>query len=140
VTGAVATLRVNGTNAELYSDATFATASGLTLHNGNNMFVTAGSNAAGALVVSTVTTSTLPVSVSFSYDANGNLLSEGLKTYGYDDLNQLTNVTVGGVSKTEFAYDGLGRRRITREYSFLPSSNSYVLTNEIRCLNFTRQP
>src|SRR6266705_3775947 len=93
VTGAVATLGVNGTNAAIYSDSTFATISGLTLHDGNNMFVTAGSNAVGELVLSTVTTSRLPVSVSFSYDANGNLLSDGLRTYADDDANQFTNVT-----------------------------------------------
>jgi RHS repeat-associated protein len=83
------------------------------------------------LVVSTVTRTRLPSSVSFSYDLNGNLLSDGLKAYAYDDANQLTNVTAAGQWKTDFVYDGLGRRRITRDYTYLPSSNSYLLTNEV---------
>src|SRR5437879_2072308 len=35
-------LSVNSTNARIYSDATFATTSGMALHDGNNLFVTAG--------------------------------------------------------------------------------------------------
>src|ERR1051326_3735533 len=132
VTGAVTRLCVNGTNAQIYSDATFATTNGLTLNDGNNLFVTAGSNAVGELVVSTVTRTRLPSSVSFSYDLNGNLLSDGLKAYAYNDANQLTNVTAAGQWKTDFVYDGLGRRRITREYTYLPSAGSYLLTNEVR--------
>ena len=48
-----------------FSDGTFATTAGLALRDGNNLFVTAGSNAAGALVVSTITSNRLPVTVSF---------------------------------------------------------------------------
>ena len=55
LTGAVASLGVNGQVAQIYSDSTFATTAGLALRDGNNLFVTAGSNAAGALVVSTIT-------------------------------------------------------------------------------------
>jgi RHS repeat-associated protein len=131
VTGAVTRLCVNGTNAQIYSDATFATANGLTLNDGNNLFVAAGSNAVGELVVSTVTRTRLPMSIGFLYDLNGNLVSDGLKSYAYDDADQLTNITVTGQWKTEFVYDGLGRRRITRDYTYLPSSNSYLLTNEV---------
>jgi RHS repeat-associated protein len=132
VTGAVTRLCVNGTNAQIYSDATFATTNGLTLNDGNNLFVTAGSNAVGELVVSTVTRTRLPSSVSFSYDLNGNLLSDGLKAYAYDDANQLTNVTAAGQWKTHFVYDGLGRRRITREYTWSFAIGSWLLTNETR--------
>jgi hypothetical protein len=71
VTGAVTSLGVNGTNAVLYSDATFATTSGMTLNDGNNLFVTAGSNSGGALVVSTKLATKLPVTVNPVYDLNG---------------------------------------------------------------------
>ena len=47
VSGAVATLGVNGKAAQIYSDNTFATSEGLMLRDGNNLFVTAGSNASG---------------------------------------------------------------------------------------------
>ncbi len=71
VTGAVATLGVNGHWADIYSDQTFATTNGLTLNDGNNLFVTAGSNSSGTLVLSTKEARTLPVTVGFSYDLNG---------------------------------------------------------------------
>ena len=130
VTGAVATLGVNGTWAEIYSDQTFATTNGLTLQDGNNLFVTAGSNASGTLVLSTKEARTLPVTVGFSYDLNGNLLSDGVKGYEYDDANQLVRVTVTNGWKAEFAYDGLGRRRVAKDYSW--SGASWTLTNEVR--------
>lgn len=87
VTGAVATLGVNGTSAEIYSDGTWATTNGLTLNDGNNLFVTAGSNGAGTLVVSTKLATKLPATVNPVYDLNGNMVSDGLKGFEYDDAN-----------------------------------------------------
>jgi RHS repeat-associated protein len=49
------------------------------------------------------------------YDRNGNLTNDGYRSFGYDAENQLTNITVAGSYKSDFIYDGLGRRRITRE-------------------------
>ncbi len=89
----------------------------------------AGSNAAGALVLSTVATNWLPVTVSFSYDLNGNLVSDGQKSYEGDRANQLTSVTLPGEWRTEYAYDGLGRRRISREYTW---RGSWALASEVR--------
>jgi RHS repeat-associated protein len=128
--GAVATLGVNGQPAALYSDGTFATTAGLSLHDGNNLFVTAGSNAAGALVLSTVNPTRLPVSTAFTYDKNGNLLSDGRKVYTYDDANELVSVSVPGEWKAEFVYDGLMRRRITRNYAW--QAGGWTKTNETR--------
>jgi RHS repeat-associated protein len=128
--GAVATLGVNGQPAALYSDGTFATTAGLSLHDGNNLFVTAGSNAAGALVLSTVSPTRLPVSTTFTYDSNGNLLSDGRKIYSYDDANELLSVSVPGEWKAEFVYDGLLRRRITRDYAW--QAGGWTKTNETR--------
>jgi YD repeat-containing protein len=48
-------------------------------------------------------------STSFTYDDNGNLTSDGSKTYTWNARNQLASLS-GGVSAS-FAYDGLGRRR-----------------------------
>jgi RHS repeat-associated protein len=44
-----------------------------------------------------------------TYDANGNLTSDGTRTYTYDAADRLKTVTQGGTTTT-FAYDGLGRR------------------------------
>jgi len=52
-------------------------------------------------------------SSTFTYDPNGNLLSDGNRSFGWDAENRLTQITTtaNGVSHTtEFVYDGLGRR------------------------------
>jgi RHS repeat-associated protein len=46
---------------------------------------------------------------SFSYDSNGNLTSDGIRTYTWNARNELTGIS-GPVSGT-FAYDGFRRRR-----------------------------
>ncbi len=43
----------------------------------------------------------------FSYDANGNLLSDGATTYTYDAANRLTQTVTDGITTT-YAYDGWG--------------------------------
>ena len=47
-----------------------------------------------------------------TFDANGNLTSDGQRTYTWDAENRLVGVTYPGASgkATAFAYDGLGRR------------------------------
>jgi len=45
--------------------------------------------------------------LSFSYDANGNLLNDGSNQYDWDARNQLVSVNSGAAS---FRYDALGRR------------------------------
>jgi RHS repeat-associated protein len=46
---------------------------------------------------------------SFTYDANGNLTSDGTRTFEWDARNQLVAVSVGA-QRSEFGYDGLQRR------------------------------
>lgn len=43
----------------------------------------------------------------FSYDNNGNLLSDGNATYSYDAANRLTSMTQNGVT-VNYSYDGWG--------------------------------
>jgi RHS repeat-associated protein len=47
--------------------------------------------------------------VSFSYDDNGNLTSDGVRSYTWDARNQLASLT--GPVNGAFAYDAVGRRR-----------------------------
>jgi RHS repeat-associated protein len=50
-------------------------------------------------------------SASFLYDLNGNLTSDGSKTYEWDGANRLTAINyLGNNDRTEIAYDGFGRR------------------------------
>ncbi len=45
-----------------------------------------------------------------SYDANGNLTSNGVDSFVWNARNQLTQITEGGTTKFSYAYDALGRR------------------------------
>jgi RHS repeat-associated protein len=72
----------------------------------------------------------LPVSISLSYDENGNLVSDVQKGFEYDDENQLIRVTSTNAWKIEFSYDAKLRRRITMEYAW--QAGNWVATNEIR--------
>jgi YD repeat-containing protein len=47
---------------------------------------------------------------SYTYDANGNLTSDGTKTYFWNALNQLVEVKQGTTTLAAFTYDGGGRR------------------------------
>ena len=109
---------VNSLTADRYTDATFAKA-GFSLTDGNNTFTAIGSDPLGRSDTNAVTVN-LPATVSCTYDSNGNLTSDGRRTFVYDDENQLTRVTVtnaGGLTLSEFVYDGLFRRRVRKEYS-----------------------
>ncbi len=45
----------------------------------------------------------------YTWDANGNLLDDGVRSFEYDAANRLTSVTSGTLTTT-FQYDGLGNR------------------------------
>jgi RHS repeat-associated protein len=46
----------------------------------------------------------------FTYDPNGNLTGDGVKTYEWDAENRLVAVKQGGSTLASFTYDGNGRR------------------------------
>src|SRR5205807_10642374 len=58
-----------------------------------------------------------------------NLVYDGNRAFGYDDDNQLTSVLVTNSWKSEFTYDGKGRRRIRREYKW--NNSAWLQTTEI---------
>ncbi len=130
--GANVGVTVNGQTAVLNpSDHTFA-AAGMAATNGVNIYTAIASDGAGHASTNTVTVN-LPATVSFQYDNNGNLTSDGLRSFYYDDANQLISVMVANSWKAEFVYDGLGRRRITRDYGW-SAPGYWNLTNEVRYL------
>lgn len=45
-----------------------------------------------------------------TYDANGNLTSDGTNTYVWNARNQLAQINQGGATQLSFSYDALGRR------------------------------
>jgi RHS repeat-associated protein len=118
---------VGGSAATVYDDGTFVK-SGLTLTNGNNSYTVIAEELYGRKTTNSVTYN-LPSSVSFTYDDNGNLTSDGKRAFTYDDENQLTEVQVSSTFKSVFTYDGLNRRRQRQDYSW---SGSWTLTNTTR--------
>jgi RHS repeat-associated protein len=124
-----ATVTVNGQAATMWSENTFT--SSQSLADGVNTFTAIAQDAYGRRATNTVTAN-MPFTVSYQYDANGNLTSDGQRLFYYDDENQLTNVTVANAWKSEFAYDGKQRRRIRREYCWSSAIGNWQLTNEVR--------
>jgi RHS repeat-associated protein len=112
-------------DAQTYGDFTFAF-SGVAVYGTN--IINAYALSGGAPVTATFTMNT--ATVTFQNDANGNLINDGTRVFSYDAENQLTNVFVTNTWRIGFVYDGLNRRRITREYTW--QSTNWVETNELR--------
>jgi len=66
-------------------------------------------DAAGNARTSNYQVNATGASSALTYDANGNLVSDGTKTYEWDALDQLVAVNQGAL-RSEFTYDGEGRR------------------------------
>ena len=118
---------VNGQEASLYGDGTFA-AAGFPPANGENTYTAIGQDNIGRLSTNSVTVNCLETN-NFTYDYNGNLTSDGTRNFAYDDENQLVGVWVADVWSNNFVYDGLMRKRIERDYSW--SGGAWVETNEV---------
>lgn len=114
--------------ATVYGDNSFARES-VPLLNGNNTFTAIAENAAG-MKDTNVINAYLPTPVTLYYDVRGNLTNDGRRVFFYDDENQLTAVVVSNAWLSEFAYDGLMRRRVRKEYTW--ASGAWLKTNEVR--------
>jgi RHS repeat-associated protein len=102
---------VNTTVASNYADATFA-APGMSLLTS---YTATAADSLGRRSTNTVSVN-LAASMTFQYDGNGNLTNDGLRSFAYDDENQLLQVwTANWLS--EFTYDGKMRRRIRQEFT-----------------------
>jgi YD repeat-containing protein len=123
----VTNVTVNTSNAVVYLDGTFA-ATNFTPVNGNNTYTAIAHDTYGRWSTNSVT-AYLPSSPGYTYDANGNLLSDGNRSFAYDDENQLVSVWVTNVWRSDYAYDGLNRRRIAKGYSW--NGSSWLQTNEV---------
>ncbi len=126
-TGTATNVTVNSLTATLYGDKTFSK-DGFTVTNGNNAFTAIAQDSYNQKDTNSVTVY-LPATVTYLYDANGNLTSDGTRGFDYDDENQLIRVTVTNSWKSEFTYDGKFRRRIRKEFTW---SGSWVQTAEVR--------
>jgi RHS repeat-associated protein len=131
-TNVTVTVKANGegggTSATVYADKSFARTN-ITLAEGNNTFTAVATDSLGRTATNSVT-AWLPTTASFTYDANGNLTSDGRRGFAYDDADQLTSVTVTNAWRSEFTYDALGRRRVRIEKVW--KSNQWVTASETR--------
>ena len=119
---------VNSSNAVRYADNTFASTNH-SLVDGANSFIAFAQDNYGRTDSNAVSFN-LPLTSSFVYDLNGNMVFDGSKAYEYDDENQLTQITATNAWKSEFTYDGKMRRRIRKEFTW--QNSTWVLTNEVR--------
>jgi len=78
---------------------------------GSNTFSVVAQDANTNLVTNTyqIDVSSLETNRSFTYDANGNCLSDGQRSYQWDAANRLASLTVG-TNVYNFGYDFAGRR------------------------------
>ncbi len=111
-----------------YADGTWARTNA-TPANGLNTYTAIAHDTYGRGGTNTVTVN-LPASPTYGYDLNGNLTNDGTRNFAYDDENQLTAVWVANTWSNSFAYDGLLRKRIERDYSW--NGSSWLETNEVR--------
>ncbi len=118
---------VNTSNAVRYADSTFASTNQPWV-NGANTYTAIAQDSYGRQSTNSVTAN-LEATNSYSYDLNGNLLSDTNRNFAYDDENQLTSVYVTNAWRCDFVYDGKFRRRIEKDYSW--QSGAWVQTNEI---------
>lgn len=67
----------------------------------------------------------------YAYDANGNLTNyySTYMNYAYDDENQLTSWQYVSTARTEYVYDGRGRLRVRKDYSW---AGFWMLNTETR--------
>jgi len=117
---------VNSTNtAQRYGDATFAATNFPFLSS----YTAVASDSLGRHATNTVNVNIAANNTSYVYDGNGNLLYDGLRTFVYDDENQLIQVLVSNQWMSQFSYDGKLRRRIRQEYTW--QSSQWVQTNAV---------
>jgi len=123
---AATNVTVNTSNAFLYADHTFVSTN-QPLADGTNTFTAVALDGSGRSASNSVTLY-LPQSVPYTYDANGNMLSDGRRHFSWDDENQLVQVILTNALKSDFVYDGKGRRRIRTEAEW---DGSVWVTNAI---------
>ena len=89
--------------------------------------------------VNELTNATAVSAVKFTYDANGNMLSDGQRTYSYDAENRLIAIVYSSThASTRFAYDGRSRRvSITETSGSTSAKTNYQWCSSIICREFT---
>lgn len=102
-----ATVSIQGKPAEV--DATNAFRGQAQTSGGTNTVVLMASDPSGNVRTNTYEVSISGTTRTFAYDSNGNLTSDGARTFEWDAEDRLVAV-IQGARRTELTYDGLGRK------------------------------
>ncbi len=102
-----ATVTIGGQPAAVLGANAFAR--GVPVVPGTNTVAIAATDPNGNTSTATYEVDVTDAAKTFTYDANGNLTSDGTRTLEWDARNQLVAVTIG-TYRSEFVYDGLQRR------------------------------
>lgn len=67
------------------------------------------------------------VNATFTYDLNGSLTGDGTRTFQWDGANRMVAINIG-THRSEFSYDGIGRRTriVEKDNSVVTSDKRYV--------------
>lgn len=123
-------LAVNNSTAPVYQQITAVGAKTASGTNGEDVVT----DQSGSVYVPAATES-------FTYDLDGNLLSDGRWQYSWDAENRLTGMTAVAASpatakkQLEFAYDYAGRRIQKKVYSWNAGSSTFQLTSTTKFVN-----
>jgi RHS repeat-associated protein len=107
-----ATVTVAGTPAQPTAAGGFQATVPVTPGQSQQVVVTA-TDGSGNVRTATYQVDPSGTAATFTYDPNGNMTSDGSKTYTWDAENRLVEVKQGGNMLAAFAYDGEGRRYST---------------------------
>jgi RHS repeat-associated protein len=127
-----ATVTVGGKPALVTADNRFS-ASVPVVAGTNNVTITAV-DGNGNTTTDTYQVTSSGASKTFTYDANGNLTTDGTRTFEWDARNQLVAATLD-THRTEFTYDGLQRRarELEIENSVVQSDTRLVWCELVIC-------
>jgi hypothetical protein len=76
--------------------------------------------------------------VGYTWDNNGNLLNDGLRSYTYDHANRLVQVASGTLT-TQFAYDGYLPNHIKRANELLSIGNRVRIVADGQATDFVQR-
>ncbi|MBI4748153.1 MAG: hypothetical protein HY774_06665 [Acidobacteria bacterium] len=78
---------------------------------------------------------------SYGYDANGCLINDGTRTFGWDGAQRLVEIEEG-TNRVEFVYDGIGRRikKISKQGSTVVREQRYIWCGPEICWERTTIP
>jgi RHS repeat-associated protein len=118
---------VNGSSVSPYGDNTFARYENV--NAGSNGFTVVAKDVYGRISTNMTSVNVVPTNNAYSYDLNGNLLTDGTRCFAYDDENELISVWKTNGWRNDFVYDGKMRRRIELDYTW--NGSTWTQTNEI---------